>query len=431
MRKRVALRRSRDLVCGGKEHVPDGGQRSALNPAIPTLCAITAFGMKPAAAGAESFRAPIPMSRLAAFIRDNTEHILSEWETFARSLPEGGSMGTAALRDHAAAMLEGITRDLETPQRPGEHAQEAKGKTDAGDDASAAARGHGAGRAERGFTIAEMVAEFRALRATVIRLWTEQQGEIAGADLDDASRFHAAMDQAIAESITRYTRELNRSKDRFLAILGHDLRTPLNAITMSANFVLETGERGEPTIRLMKTIVSSAKRMNQMVGDLLDFARGQFGQGMPITRGETDARKVVDEVVAEVAASNPTARVHIEASGDLHGQWDSTRLAQALTNLIANAVQHGSSEAPVKVAAHGTRREVVISIHNRGPVIPAEQLNRIFGGTGRDSAERAGGGHLGLGLYIVHEIVKAHGGTVDAISSAEGTTFTIHLPRHP
>jgi signal transduction histidine kinase len=379
----------------------------------------------------DGFLTPSAMSRLAAFIRDNTEHILSEWETFARSLPEGGSMNTAALRDHAAAMLEGIARDLERPQTPGEHAQEAKGKTDAGDDASAAAQGHGAGRAERGFSVAEMVAEFRALRATVIRLWTEQQGEIAGADLDDASRFHEAIDQAIAESITQYTRELNRSKDRFLAILGHDLRTPLNAITMSANFVLETGERREPTIRLMKTIVRSAKRMNQMVGDLLDFARGQFGQGIPIVRGETDARRVVDEVVAEVAASNPKARVHVEATGDLHGQWDSTRLAQALTNLITNAVQHGSSESPVNVAAHGMRGEVAISIHNRGPVIPAGQLNRFFGGVGQDNAERAGGEHLGLGLYIVHEIVKAHGGTVAAMSSTEGTTFAIHLPRHP
>jgi signal transduction histidine kinase len=371
------------------------------------------------------------MSRLAAFIRDNTEHILSEWETFARSLPAGGSMDIASLRDHAARMLDGIARDLETPPTPREQAEEAKGKTDVGDDASEAAQEHGAGRAERGFTIAETVAEFRALRATVILLWTEQQGEIGSADLDDTSGFHEAIDQAIAESVTRYTRELNRSKDRFLAILGHDLRTPLNAITMSANFVLDTGELREPTIGHIKTIARSAKRMNQMVGDLLDFARGQFGRGIPIVRGEMDVRKVIDAAVAEVAASYPKARVYVEASGELHGQWDSTRLGQALTNLIANAAQHGAAESTINIAAHGTPGEVVIAVQNQGGVIPAEKLNRIFGGTGQDSAERESSDHLGLGLYIVHEIVKSHGGTVDASSSAEeGTTFTICLPQH-
>ena len=370
------------------------------------------------------------MSRLSAFIRDNTEHILAEWETFARSLPSGGSMDIAALRDHAAGMLEGVARELETPKPQKEQAEEAKGKTDSGDDASDAAQGHGAARAERGFTVGEMVAEFRALRATVIRLWTEQQGEIAKADLDDTAKFHEAIDQAIAESITRYSRELNRSKDRFLAILGHDLRTPLSAISMSASFMLETGDIREPTISGLNTIVRSAARMNQMVGDLLDLARAQFGQGIPIVRGKMDARKVVDEVVAEVSASHPRARVHVDASGQLHGNWDSTRLAQALTNLIVNAVQHGSSDAPVNVDARGLPDEVVLSVRNHGPVIPAEKLNQIFGVTGQDHTDRAAGDHLGLGLYITSEIVKAHGGTIDASSSAEdGTAFTVHLPR--
>jgi len=369
------------------------------------------------------------MSRLPVFIRDNTERILSEWETFARDLPAGGSMDIAALRDHAAGMLDGVARELETPKPREEQAEEAKGKTDTGDQTSDAAQSHGAARAERGFTVGEMVAEFRALRATVIRLWTEQQGEIAGADLDDTAKFHQAIDQAIAESITRYSRELNRSKDRFLAILGHDLRNPLSAISMSAKFMLETGDIREPTISGINMIVRSAARMNQMVGDLLDFARAQFGQGIPISRGKMDARKVVDEVVAEVAASHPKARVHVDASGQLHGNWDSIRLAQALTNLILNAVQHGSSEAPINVAARGLPNEVVLSVENQGPVIPAEKLERIFGVTGQDLTDRAAGDHLGLGLYITSEIIKAHGGTIDANSSDEDTVFTVHLPR--
>ncbi len=370
------------------------------------------------------------MSRLAKFIRDNTEQILSDWETFARNLPAGGSMNIAALRDHAAGMLQGVVRDLETPKPQEEQAKEARGKADTGDEASTAAQEHGAARAERGFTVGEMVAEFRALRATVIRLWTEQQGEIANADLDDAAKFHEAIDQAIAESITRYTRDLNRSKDRFLAILGHDLRTPLSAISMSASLMLETGEVREPTAGSISTIVRSTARMNQMIGDLLDFARTQFGQGIPIVREKMDARKVVDDVVAEVAASHPKVRVHVDASGQLHGNWDSTRLAQALANLITNAVQHGSSERPINVAARGLPNEVVLSVQNQGPVIPVEKLNQIFAATGQDHTERASSDHLGLGLYIAGEIVKAHGGTIDAISSADkGTIFTVHLPK--
>ena len=372
------------------------------------------------------------MSRLPEFIRVNAERILSEWETFARNLPSGGSMDIAALRDHAASMLESIARDLETPKPHEERAEEAKGKTGSGDEVSAAAQGHGAARAKRGFSVGEMVAEFRALRASVMRLWTKQQGEIAHADLDDTAKFHQAIDQAIAESITQYTRELNRSKDRFLAILGHDLRNPLSAISMSAAFMLESGSLPEPTAGTTKVIARSAARMNQMVGDLIDFARGQFGQGMPIVRAETDLGKVVHDAVAEIAASFPKARVELDASGELHGSWDSTRLAQALTNLIANAVHHGSGDFPIHVSARGLPDEVVLSVRNQGPVVPPERLNQILDGTGPGDAAGGDAEHLGLGLYIAGEIVKAHGGNIDASSSADGgTVFAMHLPRQP
>lgn len=369
------------------------------------------------------------MSRLPEFIRANAERILSEWEKFARGLPAGGSMDIAALRDHAAAMLESIARDLETPKPSKEQAEEAKGNTGTGEEA-AAAQGHGAARAERGFTVGEMVAEFRALRATVIGLWTEQQGQITRADLDEMARFHEAIDQTIAESITRYTGELNRSKDRFLAILGHDLRNPLGAISMSAAYMLESGALGEPSVGTVKVIAKSATRMNQMVGDLIDFARGQFGQGIPIERADTDVGRVVNDVVAEIAASYPKARLHVDANGALLGNWDSTRLAQALTNLVANAVQHGSSEFPINVAAHGMPDEVVLSVQNQGPIIPRERLNQILAGTGPTDVARVDAERLGLGLYIAGQIIRAHGGSIDASSSPEsGTIFTMHLPR--
>ena len=378
------------------------------------------------------------MPRLPDFIRENTEPILKEWETFARSLPMGDTMDIAGLRDHAKEILAVIARDLETPQTKGEEVAKAKGKSDAdeGDTTpDTAAQAHGAGRAGSGFTIDQMVAEFRALRASVIRLWTKQQGEVCTADLEDMTRFNEAIDQAIAESITRYTQDIGESKARFLAILGHDLRTPLGSIITSTRFMLDTtqdtGDLREPYLTLITRVGSSARRMNQMVSDLLDFARTSFGDSIPIVRAKMDLDKMTRDVVAEVAASSPNCTVQVETSGELDGEWDCARLTQALTNLIGNAVQHGSEKAPIMVATRGMQEEVAISVHNQGSAIPKAQIDRIFdamkddaGGVPRDDH------HLGLGLYIVDQIVKAHGGSIDVQSiQAQGTTFTVHLPR--
>jgi signal transduction histidine kinase len=375
---------------------------------------------------------PMPMPRLSSFIRDNVEPILSEWETFARALPMGGAMDIEALRDHAKDMLGVISRDLDTPQTARQQSEKAKGESDAEDPRSlTAAQEHGAGRAESGFTVGQMVSEFRALRASVIRLWTRQQHEVGLSDLEDMTRFNEAIDQAIAESITRYTGDIDQTKERFLAILGHDLRSPLSAIIASSAFMVEAGELREPNFTLATRIASSARRMNQMVADLLDFTRTRFGDSIPIVRAETDVRRILHDVVTEVAASYPSSTLQVETSGDLHGQWDSARLTQALTNLVANAVHHGADKSPVKVSAHGQRKEIVISVQNDGPIIPEKDLSQLFeamkharGDSARDRR------HLGLGLYIVDKVVAAHGGAIAVSSSREaGTSFTVHLPR--
>ena len=370
------------------------------------------------------------MSRLSDFIRNNREQILLEWETFARSLPMGGSMDIAALRDHANEMLGVIARDLETPQTRRQEIDKAEGKQDADERTLTAAQEHGAGRADRGFAIEHMVAEFRSLRASVIRLWTAERREFGVTDLEDMTRFNEAIDQAVAESIVRYTQEIGLSKDRFLAILGHDLRTPLSAIITSTRFILETDELTEPYLTLVTLMSSSANRMNQMVADLLEFTRTRFGGSIPIVRDEADIGKIVYDVAAEVGASYPESVLQIETDGNLRGRWDCQRLTQALTNLVSNAVQHGSDRSPINIAVRGTPDEVVIAVQNDG-VIPEEQLGRIFGAMSRGVPESTQDrGHLGLGLYIVDKIVTAHSGSIDVRSSKEqGTTFTIHLPR--
>jgi signal transduction histidine kinase len=371
-------------------------------------------------------------SRLSTFIRGHTEAILIEWEAFARSLPMGDTMDVDALRDHAKQMLAVIATDLDTAQTAPEQHAKSRGRSDAHERQGAtAAQEHGAGRAEQGFSVDQMVAEFRALRSSVIRLWTKNMREADLADLDDITRFNEAIDQAIAESITRFTKDVGESKERFLAILGHDLRTPLGAIITSTQFMLDDGELHEPNLTLVTRVSTSARRMNQMVLDLLDFTRTRFGDTIPVIPTDMDARKMVHDVVAEIATMYPSSTVHVETSGDLRGRWDQDRLAQALSNLIANAVQHGSERSTINVAAHGFPTEVTISVTNHGPVIPESEVPEIFQAMKQSRSHGARDRrHLGLGLYIVDKIVRAHLGSVAVQSSREhGTTFTMHLPR--
>ena len=373
--------------------------------------------------------------RLADFILTNRDAILADWQEFAKTCsPASGSMGLAALSDHASEMLTVIAEDLKTPQDSAEQSEKSKGNAPEPEgNKRTAAEKHGTGRAESGFTIDQMVAEYRALRASVIRLWTKEQGEVTPTDLDDLTRFNEAIDQSLAESVTRFTQDLDKSKEMFLAILGHDLRTPIGAVMTSAKFMLETKELAEPHLTLTTRIVSSTNRMNHMVGALLDFTRSRLGGGIPVTPARVNMGKTVHDVVNEVSAAHPDRKIQINARGSLAGEWDCDRISQVLTNLIGNALEHGSDRTVVMVDVLGDDKEVTIAIHNRGAAIPEDQLDGIFSAMkGRGTAAQTGGesANLGLGLYIADQIVRAHKGRIDVESSEErGTTFTVHLPR--
>ncbi|GAC1411326.1 MAG: sensor histidine kinase [Gemmatimonadaceae bacterium] len=370
--------------------------------------------------------------RLSDFIVQNRESIMAEFEAFARTCaPASGSMDIASLRDHASEMLTVIARDLETPQGKHQQAEKSKGNAPVAHNNTAAEK-HGADRAESGFTTDQMVSEYRALRASVIRLWTKARGPLASADIDDLTRFNEAIDQSLAESIARYTQDLDHSKEMFLAILGHDLRTPLGAIMMSAEFMLETQELTEPHLTLTSRISSSSKRMNKMIGALLDFTRSRLGGGIPIARADMNMGKAVHDVVDELSAAHPDRIIKVDARGSLEGEWDCARVSQVLTNLIGNALEYGSGTTMATVSVQGDDKEVSVAIHNRGVAIPAEQLNGIFNPMKRKemTATSGAGGNLGLGLYIADRIVNAHKGRIDVQSTEEaGTTFTVHLPR--
>ena len=373
--------------------------------------------------------------RLSDFITANLEPILAEWEGFARThIPAGEVMDGTGLRDHAADILKTVARDLRTPQTERERGEKSKGEAVALPEADdTAAQTHGALRAEAGFTLGQMVSEFRALRASVIRLWREAGAGPGASDFEDVTRFNEAVDQALAESLTRYARDLEHSKEMFLAILGHDLRTPLGAVMMSATGLLLSRTLGPPEQAAASRILTSGARIKGMVNDLLDFTRTRLGAGIPLACAEMDLAEVGRQTVDEVAAYHPGRDLRFEASGPVRGSWDAARVGQALSNLVGNAVQHGSPGTPVSVAVRGAADEVTVAVHNLGPVIPPADVHRIFSPLKRitrGAPHPHDAGSLGLGLYIANEIVKGHGGRIDVESSeARGTTFTVHLPR--
>ncbi len=367
--------------------------------------------------------------RLSQFITQSTDRIIAEWEVFARScLPAANTMDLEQRRDHVAGMLKVISKDLETPQSKREQSEKSVGNDDAAVGSGTASTSHGTERAASGYTAVQMVSEFRALRASILRLWSEAQSDFNRENFEELTRFNEAIDQLLAESMTQYAEDVDRFKDVFLGVLGHDLRNPLGAIMMSATVLITKEGPGWQNSSTAARILSSGTRMEALISDLLDFTRARLGAGIPITHTDVDLETECRRTVDEIAAFHPSCTVSFQATGELRGLWDGARISQALSNLLGNAVQHGSKHGPIAVTLQGEADEVVLSVRNEGPPIPKQNLRDIFEPF-RQLAPGPANANVGLGLYIVQTIIGAHGGTVDVESSDEGTTFTIRVPR--
>jgi signal transduction histidine kinase len=372
---------------------------------------------------------------LSRFITDNMEAIVREWQSFATTLePAASSMSDLALRDHAKAILTAIARDLETSQTPLAQSDKSKGLAPALSARETAAATHGALRHVSGFDLNQLGAEYRALRASVIRLWTLANPSLVDSVvLEDMIRFNEAVDQAVAESTSRYAAELALSRDTFMAILAHDLRSPLNAITM-LSFLLERGAPNDTVRKQSGQIQRSAKEMSAMIRELLEYTRTQLGKGIPVKPRACSLLAICRDAVEEVRSAQPERQFVFEVPHDLAGWVDDARLRQALSNLLNNAVQHGDPASPITLLARAEGRDIVISVKNLGEPIPADSLQVIFDplvqlSTRSAAAPEVPPTNLGLGLFIAREVALGHQGSLDVASdAANGTVFTMRLP---
>lgn len=234
-----------------------------------------------------------------------------------------------------------------------------------------------------------------------------------------------------AEALEKQARRRAEFEEQLIGIVSHDLRNPVSAILMSAQMLLKQEGLAERAFKGASRILSSAERATRLIADLLDFTQARLGDGIRIQRRRAVIHEVTRQVLEELQAAWPERDLQVSQSGDGEGEWDPDRLSQVVSNLVSNALRYSPPGTPVKVSTRAEPKTVLIEVHNLGRPIPPELLPHIFEAMKRGPQDgQSSGRSVGLGLYIVEQIVRAHRGTVAVRSTeAEGTTFTVQLPR--
>lgn len=241
-------------------------------------------------------------------------------------------------------------------------------------------------------------------------------------------------DISVRKRIERELEERTAFEKQLIGIVSHDLRTPLSAIGLSAKLLLNSPDLGEQQAATVRRIVSSVERTQRMIGSLLDFTQVRQKGGLPLQYQDVDLYEFILPVLDELRMAHPGRELQLEKHGDTRGRWDADRIAQLLTNLVNNALEHGDQAQPVRIRFVGARDSVSLEIHNCGPPISNEALPFLFVPMHRGAkmGTPSKTGSIGLGLYIVQQIALAHGGTIETDSTERGgTTFKIRLPRVP
>ena len=323
-----------------------------------------------------------------------------------------------------------MTDDMDAVQSSAEQQEKSKGRGPRGGALDQITAVHAQARLASGFSLEHAIAEYRALRSSILFLWVRSAPKDEDVQLSEVTRFNETIDQAIAELVRRYATTSEVLNDRFVGALTHEIRNPLNTIALSAD-ALDQPSLEERQRNNVARIKKNVKSIGRMADDLAILVRSRMSVGLPLSRESADLGSIIEETLEAVQLSYPNAIFTIEKIGDVTGTWDKSRLQQMIFNLVSNAVTH-SSDQRATIAVRGADADVVLAISNQGNPIPADQQKLIFepfvhqGG----SASPQPSSGLGLGLFVVREIVQAHRGSVEVASSdIDGTTFTVRLPR--
>jgi signal transduction histidine kinase/ActR/RegA family two-component response regulator len=396
--------------------------------------------------------------RLPEFIADNVERILAEWEVFAREVwPEGPTAAPAELRDEAEDILRTALADMRSDQTDGERAGKSKGQLSQSaesDHLTSASASHGVGRATSGFELWAVLAEYRALRASVLRLWRDSAPSPDLRDLDDVTRFNEAMDQSLTHAVRGYAERVerdravllasehasrqeaeaaNRAKDLFLATLSHEMRTPLNAIVGWISILRHQYAEVSHFQEGLAVIERNTKAQVQLIDDLLDVSRIVSGK-LRVEVRSCDLAEVINAGVGVMRTAADSRGIALDVRVDpsaAHTVADSVRIQQVVWNLVSNAVKFTPKGGRVDVSLARDQSSVQIQVRDTGQGISPDLLPYVFDRFRQaDSSKRRKFAGLGLGLSIVKYIVEAHGGTIEAVSAGEGhgSTFTVRLP---
>jgi signal transduction histidine kinase len=383
---------------------------------------------------------PLGAREAAAFLRQNRDALFQCWLAAMREapdMPHAEGLPEPLLVDNLPQLVEAIADYLDQSPGAGDEEDAGKGAGLAGEPER-----HARLRFDVGYNLPEIMRELSCLRIQTLRLMQDS----AYCLLPEAALLiHTAIDTFGATAGQRFlewrTAELAQTaalREQVMAILGHDLRNPLTTIRLSAELILrmadEPDSRFRPTAtRAAARMVNSAKRMARMIQDVLDFTRTRLGIGIPLKPVPVDLNDICRGIVEELAVSHADRDLAVRATGDLHGVWDPDRLQQVVENLLSNALRYSPPDTSVQLRLDGlSDDEVRIAVHNAGPAIGPDDLERLFEPFrqgNRQVGEDAQNG-LGLGLFIVQAIAWAHGGTIDVTSTdADGTTFVVTLPR--
>jgi len=373
---------------------------------------------------------------LSDFIDDRRHEILEAWDEVAgRMVPAADELTWTELRNNAAGLLDAVSLDLRATQTAEESAEKARGGMPGNSpDLTKNSREHAEQRLRHGFTLHQVLLEFRALRASVVSIFRNSVSGDRREILDEVTRFHEAIDQALIEAAGAFHEGQTEADNILKGVLAHDLRAPLNTASLTFGHFASIAYRhhSDPQLYQIEDRFRAAiANMSRLIQDLLDYCKVKAGAtSLPIAKEDTDLGSLTGEVVDQVRLSERGAEIVVRADGDLRGRWDRDRLGQVLTNLLKNALDHGKPGAPIEVEVAGTDETVRLSVRNEGPAIPDELGASIFEPMHSGSSPPGQTRHAGLGLYIARQIVELHQGSIDFESSAEaGTTFTVELPR--